>query len=57
MAYLAALPAVLLGFFAGLLALKRSSQWCPACGETLRCVHCAGQPTRFEAARLMAKQR
>jgi hypothetical protein len=52
MGYLvAALPALLLGFVAGLATLKRSSRWCPACGAVLRCTECAGRPTPFEAAR------
>jgi len=50
------IPAVVLGFLAGLLVLKRSSQWCPACGETLRCTRCAGQPSRAEAVRLTARR-
>ncbi len=47
---IAALSALLLGFVAGLVTLKRSSRWCPACGAVLRCTECAGQPSRFEAA-------
>jgi hypothetical protein len=57
MVYVVAVPALVLGFLAGLLAVKRSSQWCPGCGETLRCVRCAGQPTRAQAARRVARQR
>lgn len=57
MVWLLSVPAVLLGFLAGLLLLRRSSQWCPACGETLRCTRCAGQPSRSEAARLVARRR
>jgi hypothetical protein len=32
--------AVLLGFVAGLWTLKRSQQWCKACGSTLTCPDC-----------------
>ncbi len=48
---IAVLPALLMGFVAGLVTLRRSSRWCPACGAVLRCTECAAQPTRFEAAR------
>ncbi|HKT03611.1 MAG TPA: hypothetical protein VJT31_29125 [Rugosimonospora sp.] len=30
----------LLGFGAGLLTFKRSSHWCPQCGQTLSCGRC-----------------
>ena len=51
------LPALVLGFVAGLVTLKRSARWCPACGQALRCTHCAGQPTPSEAAKRIAKRR
>ncbi len=57
MGYLVAiLAALLLGFVAGLVTLKRSSHWCPACGAVVRCTECAGQPTRFEAARRVERR-
>jgi hypothetical protein len=56
MVYLAVVPALMLGFLAGFLVLKRSSRWCPECGNSLRCVRCAGQPTWEQAARLRARQ-
>lgn len=43
--------AVLVGFVAGFVTRKRSERWCPACGSTLCCPSCAGQPTQFEARR------
>jgi hypothetical protein len=43
--------AAILGFAAGLVTIKRSERWCPACGETLRCVHCPGRPTPTQTRR------
>jgi len=51
------LPAALLGFIAGLATLKRSSRWCPVCGEALRCTHCVGQPTPVEAMKRLEIRR
>jgi hypothetical protein len=36
--------ALVAGFAAGLLTFKRSSNWCPTCGATLRCPDCAQRP-------------
>lgn len=52
-----AVVALTLGFIAGLVALKRSSQWCPGCGDPLRCTRCAGQPTPHETrSRLVGRR-
>jgi hypothetical protein len=51
-AYVAAAVAVLLvGFLAGLLTFKRSLQWCPACGATLRCPDCGNLVRRATSRR------
>jgi hypothetical protein len=52
-----ALAALTLGFIAGLVALRRSSRWCPGCGDVLRCVRCAGQPTPRESLARLAGRR
>ena len=44
-----AVVALLLGFGAGFVTVKRSSHWCAVCGFALRCTHCAGQPTWSQA--------
>ncbi|GAA1791274.1 hypothetical protein GCM10009835_06130 [Planosporangium flavigriseum] len=36
------IPAVLLGFLAGLLSFKVKSRWCTECGTVKSCPRCAG---------------
>jgi hypothetical protein len=57
MTYVVIIMAVLLGFVAGLVALKRSSRWCPACGDLLRCAHCPGRPSPAEAREALRAMR
>lgn len=35
----AVVGALLVGFVAGLLTFRLKQQWCPMCGETLRCTN------------------
>lgn len=51
------LPALALGFGGGMVSLKRSSRWCPGCGEPLRCIRCVGQPTPREALSRLGRRR
>jgi hypothetical protein len=55
MIFLAVIPALMLGFLAGLLAFRAKSRWCPQCGATTAEItqhRLAGWPTpqdkRFE---------
>lgn len=49
MVYLVSVVAVMVGFIAGLATLKRSSRWCPGCGQVLRCGQCPGRPAAHES--------
>ena len=33
----AVIAAMVIGFLAGMLTLRKSQQWCPRCGSTMRC--------------------
>jgi hypothetical protein len=44
-----ALACLAVGFVLGACCIKRSGRWCPACGYTVRCPHCPGEPTPGEA--------
>jgi hypothetical protein len=35
------IPALLVGFIAGLVTYRKSRRWCTACGATLHCPDCA----------------
>jgi len=54
MSLVMAMVALVLGFAAALLTVKRSSRWRPVCGSTLRCTSCRGNPTPREAASRLA---
>lgn len=41
-------PAVGIGFLAGMATLRRSARWCPQCGSITRCVECPGRPAPHE---------
>lgn len=45
------------GFLTGMVTLRRSDGWCPQCGEPVRCVKCAGQPSLREARRALQRRR
>lgn len=47
--------ALVLGFLAGLLAFKRSLQWCRTCGASLCCPECT-RPLRTESATQIARR-
>lgn len=42
---MAVVPAVVLGFLAGLFGFRIKSRWCPVCGETLVCPTHASVPS------------
>ncbi len=46
---LATLIGVVLGFLAGLTAVRRSGGWCPGCGVTMMCPACQAEPSRDHA--------
>jgi len=49
--FLAAIPALLVGFVAGLVTYRKSRRWCVVCGATLRCPDCAARTSgRLPAA-------
>jgi len=45
----AAVAGLVIGFVAGLVTLRRSQQWCPACGDTLKGLRCVGDPAPPQA--------
>lgn len=52
------IPALLVGFIAGLVTYRKSRRWCTACGATLRCPDCAERLSgRVRAANVGARYR
>jgi hypothetical protein len=51
---LSVVAALLVGFLAGMLTLKRSTRWCPMCGMALRCPDCT---QRLHGGRLNSESR